>query len=275
MKKQPIKHERRASNSNLEVRSESDGTRTLSGVCVVYNTLSQDMGGWFEKIAPGAFSESLAQRSQAVLFSHDDSKVLGKVKAGTTSFEDSHTVLRYSCKLGNSSLANDVVDMVSRGDIESNSFGFSVLEDDWSNEGGKVTRVVRKGIIYEASPVLYPAYETPQNVVNVRAALRSCPAELRSQISKRGYDDSPDLGGGEGILDDGFDVTGTDADVEMCSCACAACRSQQCDRCSEDRCSKDRCTNCPQAEDETRDAKRMDALRIRSLFAHRRRVSGL
>ena len=84
-----------------EVRSVTG--RKISGV-IYYNKLSVDMGGWREKIAPGAFTiESPAY----LLWSHDSSKPLASTGNGSLELKDTPTGLRFSANIPSTQAGND------------------------------------------------------------------------------------------------------------------------------------------------------------------------
>jgi len=62
------------------------------------------------------------------------------------------------CDLPNTSLGNDLNELISRGDIKHQSFAFTVLDDEWQMVDGKDTRTIKKiKNLYDVSPVTYPA----------------------------------------------------------------------------------------------------------------------
>src|SRR5688572_8331853 len=71
--------------TELEFRAEADGDGlTFSGYAAVFDSLSDDLGGFREIIRPGAFGESLRARRDIKMFhNHNSDIVLASKKAGT------------------------------------------------------------------------------------------------------------------------------------------------------------------------------------------------
>ena len=68
----------------VELRTASDGTGVLTGYAIVYNSLSQNLGGFVERILPGAADKSLADGVRVLArYNHDDNMLLGTTDAGT------------------------------------------------------------------------------------------------------------------------------------------------------------------------------------------------
>ena len=59
-----IEHERRAIGAELR----ATGGRRISGYAALFNSLSEDLGGFRERIEPGAFREALARSDIRVLY---------------------------------------------------------------------------------------------------------------------------------------------------------------------------------------------------------------
>src|SRR5206468_6343372 len=119
----------------LRVSAGADGKRTLSGYAAVFNSLSEDLGGFREQIKPGAFTRSLeASPDVMCLHEHDPKQgLLGRTKSGTLALTQDNVGLRFDCSLPNTTLANDVCESIARGDIDGCSFGFMCSEDDWTS----------------------------------------------------------------------------------------------------------------------------------------------
>lgn len=92
--------------------SPDDGSRTLTGYAIVYNSPSHDLGGFRELVAPGAATESLRQNPNLLfLRDHDNSILLGRAPK-TLTLTDDAVGLRFACKLPNTSQASDVAVLV-------------------------------------------------------------------------------------------------------------------------------------------------------------------
>ena len=91
----------------------------LGGIAASYNTLSGDVGGFVEQIAPGAFARSLRENADVIAtFNHDPNKVLGRTKSGTLTLSDSTAGLVWYCQLDpNNSDHQNIYASVKRGDI--------------------------------------------------------------------------------------------------------------------------------------------------------------
>lgn len=155
----------------LEIREEG-GQPVIAGYAVVFNSLSRDLGGFREVIAPGAFAGSLAGGDIRALWSHDHGIVLGRTKAGTLKITEDKKGLRVEIKPPQS--AAGYVESIRRGDVDGMSFGFMVDRDDWTRaQDGTTVRTVTEGRLVEVSPVAFPAY--PASSVGVRAAYGAVP----------------------------------------------------------------------------------------------------
>lgn len=178
---------------NSELRADSDDGNMLSGYAAVFNSLSQVIWGFREKIAPGAFADTLADDVRA-LWNHDTGIVLGRTKSGTLRLHEDDTGLRIEIDPPDSASAQ--VESVKRGDVDQMSFGFKVLEDGWDQDDeGMIIRTLRKIKLFEVSPVTFPAYTATS--VGVRAEPGQIaawgeqveiPAELRRATGEAGED---------------------------------------------------------------------------------------
>ncbi|MEM9990628.1 MAG: HK97 family phage prohead protease, partial [Bacteroidota bacterium] len=114
-----------------EVRAAKEAdSRTIEGYAALFGSKSQNLGGFREIIQDGAFDEVLQDDVRA-LFNHKNDHVLARTKSGTLSLSVDSTGLRYSFEAPDTTLGNDLLEMIRRGDISQSSFGFTIDEDKW------------------------------------------------------------------------------------------------------------------------------------------------
>ena len=133
---------------------------TIRGYAAVYNSDSEWMGGFYEQIATGAFDDVLDNDTRAY-FNHDENLLLGRVSSGTLRLGTDARGLYYEVDLPNTSYANDLVELMKRGDVNQSSFAFLIERDRWEERDGKTYRIIEKvSRLLDVSPVSQPAYES-------------------------------------------------------------------------------------------------------------------
>ena len=150
---------------SAEIRATGDdGSWKGGGAAIVYNSRSENLGGFVEIIRPGAVRDVLARDPDTrALFNHDASMVLGRTRAGTLVLEDREADLDYEFDAPDTSYARDLRVLLGRGDVNQSSFAFRVAPDavEWDEDpdSGLLVRVIhRLSALYDVSPVTYPAY---------------------------------------------------------------------------------------------------------------------
>lgn len=168
--------------AELTVEERSGGRTVIIGYGAVYDRLSLDLGGFREKISPGAFDNILTrQRGKqdvVALFNHDKNYVLGRTSSGTLELSSDAKGLKY--EVTPPTTRSDILELITRRDVRGSSFGFSVKNggDSWSTDDkGSVRSVNDVSGLYDVGPVLTPAY--PDS--SVQSALRSYEAWMESQ----------------------------------------------------------------------------------------------
>lgn len=151
--------------NTFEIRSGGDlraiSTNKLAGYAAVYNSHSQDLGGFVERIMPGAFTRSLTKPDQIrALYEHDQQRMLGRVGSGTLKLQENSKGLYFELELPDTSYARDLGVLVERGDINGCSFGFQVPTggDHWELRDGQLTRDLLNVDLREITITGNPAY---------------------------------------------------------------------------------------------------------------------
>lgn len=147
---------------DVDVEALDTRGRTLHGYAAVYNVESPDLGGFRERIAPGAFSGVLDADVRCLL-NHDPNQVLGRSKAGTLRLADEQRGLRFECDLPDSPLGDNVRTAVERGDITGASFRFRVGDEDWNGELRTIRSIAE---LHDVTVATYGAY--PEASVELR-----------------------------------------------------------------------------------------------------------
>lgn len=143
---------------DFRLKADEEG-RTFSGYAAVFDSESEDLGGFRETIAPGAFKMSLNQRKQDLkaFVNHDWGRLLATRKAGTLVLREDAYGLHVEMQLPDTQDGRDIGALTARGDVHAMSFGFQPINTE-SLDGGKVQRL-REVKLYEVSPVTsWPAY---------------------------------------------------------------------------------------------------------------------
>jgi HK97 family phage prohead protease len=156
--------------NGLEIRADGDG-RTFTGYAAVFNADSEPMGGFTERIAPGAFRRSLTSHGWDIklLANHDAGRVLGSTRAKTLRLTEDDRGLYVEATLPDNTDGQNIAESIRRGDIDSMSFGFSAQPggESWSNDGA--IRTLTDVKLYEVSIVAWPAYTSTAGTTSVRA----------------------------------------------------------------------------------------------------------
>ena len=162
--------ERRFAPTELRAaRKAGAAMTTIEGHAAVFDSLSVELWGFYEEIAPGAFADSIAAGDDVrALFNHDPNYVLGRTRNGTLRLSEDEIGLRVEFEPPDTAQARDVVTLIERGDVSQMSFAFAVLDEKWRiDEMNRYVRRIVQARLYDVSPVTYPAY--PATDVGVRA----------------------------------------------------------------------------------------------------------
>ena len=173
------------------VEQEGHGTAKIVGYAAVFNAMSKDLGGFREKIMPGAFTATLERRDDvAALFSHSSSHVLGRLSAGTLRMKEDEVGLLVEIDPPNTTIGRDVVESIRRGDLDSMSFGFVVDEEEWSRDEIGEVRTLNSVSLFDVSVVTWPAYPDTEVAVRSLEHFRSIERD-KQEMETRNVDLTP------------------------------------------------------------------------------------
>ena len=159
---------------SLEVKTDENGRTVIRGYAAVYESDSQDLGGFVERIAPGAFDEVL-RGGPDVFGRYNHDRLLGRTSSGTVRLFPDERGLRYEIDPKPADI--DVVQSLERGDIRGSSFAFRTSggnEKWYKDERGRMIREIR-GFDYlgDVGPVDEPAYRSTEAYVSKRALAKA------------------------------------------------------------------------------------------------------
>jgi HK97 family phage prohead protease len=174
------------SRRNLEGEQTIDG-RTLAGYAAVYGESSREIveGGrrFTERIAPGAFNETLSAGGDVKLFvNHRTDEIpLARTRAGTLKLRSDRNGLAFEADLPNTVRADELRAALERGDLSGEmSFGFIVTEDSWNKD--RTQRLVKRGQLLEVSVVTDAAYPTTSSSLRSVSAAATEAARARLDL---------------------------------------------------------------------------------------------
>jgi hypothetical protein len=163
-------NERRSYSVEFRVEEREDKSPVIKGHAAVFDQLSENLGGFREMIAKGAFKDAIKEDDVRALFNHNSDHVLGRNKAGTLRMKEDSTGLAIEIDPPDTQVARDLMISIERGDIDQMSFGFSVKpngENIGEDDDGNMIRTLTDVRLFDVSPVTYPAY--PQTDVAMRS----------------------------------------------------------------------------------------------------------
>ena len=189
--------EKRIYPIHLEVREASDGQpATLTGHAAVFNSLSENLGGFVEIIEPGAFRSTLESSPDVVAtIDHEGGlNVLGRTTNGTLRMVEDDAGLHVVITPPNTQAGRDIITLVERQDLSKMSFKFSLFPggDTWEvRENGMPLRRLRAINLEggDVAVVTNPAYTKTSVSTEARdmaKALANKPLPTRARVKGRG-----------------------------------------------------------------------------------------
>lgn len=153
--------ERKGFNSEIEVKSESEGI--VSGYIASFGTLDSD-GDIF---APNAFNKSLIERGPngtkqiKYLLDHDQKKAVGVFQV----LQADTKGLYYEAKIGSHSAGRDYLEMCKSGIIAEHSVGFKTINRDKNDK-----RIITEAKLYEGSGLQFLGANSNTPLIGIKSA---------------------------------------------------------------------------------------------------------
>lgn len=158
-------------NCNFEVRNLANDTRAVEGYALVFDSESNDLGGFTEVIDRNALQGVLEKSDVLCLLNHNEDKgVLARWNKGngslTLQIDDKGLLYRFEAP--KTALGDELLEGLRRKDISTSSFAFIVDTDNWEKRSdGSYLRTIKSiKELFDVSPVYKAAYNATS--VNTR-----------------------------------------------------------------------------------------------------------
>ena len=149
-------------NVAYKVTSSDDEKRTIEGYAALFNVKSDGLDWLEEIIEPGAFDGVIAKSDVKAYVNHDERRgLLARCKNGKGSMILSVDTrgLKFSFEAPKTSLGEEVMENIRRGDVDECSFAFTVESDTWEQKDDinwkrtihKVEKLFDVSVVYDAA----------------------------------------------------------------------------------------------------------------------------
>lgn len=144
--------------ASFDTRTDGD-TVTVEGYATTYDSPYEVYGGppwgFVETIARDAAKKTVTEADVRFLINHDGLP-LARSKSGTLVLESDKVGVLVRAELSaESRLAADLLDAMSRGDVDEMSIAFRVIRQEWNED--YTERTIRELALLDVSAVSYPA----------------------------------------------------------------------------------------------------------------------
>lgn len=168
--------------SGIELRAVENDTDPIGfkGHAALFNTrtwIGPKKWGFWEEVAEGAFSKTIAEGDVRLLLNHDPNFALARSTVttgpGSLRLAEDSIGLATDADMAPTTYARDLAISLGAGVITQMSFSFLPVKEEWSSDDeGNDVRKLREVQLFDVSPVTFPAY------TETDAALRSVGLDL-------------------------------------------------------------------------------------------------
>ncbi len=146
---------------SVQLRAQLAGQKLRGHAAVFGHVASIDRH--YEQLDRDAFAAALANPDTDIraLINHDPNLLLGRQSTGTLRVGADSEGLEFEVDLPNTTYANDLREVMDRGDLDGASFAFVPGEDRWDRapDGRQLRTHTSVERLIDVSPVTFPAYE--------------------------------------------------------------------------------------------------------------------
>ncbi len=151
--------------AELRVSKRADGKQVIEGYAAKFDKMSQNLGGFREKIDRKAFEDCISRCDVRCLREHDPREILGRTKPGTMRLSTDDIGLKFSSDVPDTQVGKDTVTDIEDGNLDGCSFSFTTKspggdkwEGDWDDDELPVRTILDVKDLFDVGPVQYPAY---------------------------------------------------------------------------------------------------------------------
>ena len=160
----------RQENRDYAPHLAEEGSRKVEGYAIVFNQQSRQL---YDKASKKVFTETIDPRAVTkmflndqdikMLYNHSNDMLLARSTfgVGTLAYEIDDYGVKYSFEMPNTTVGNDVLELIRRGDVWGCSFAFTYAKDgvrDERRNGHNYRTVIQMASIDDFSIVVEPAY---------------------------------------------------------------------------------------------------------------------
>ena len=153
--------EKRLFNIENRFETKEDGQEVVVGYGSIFNSRSENLGGFYEYISPTAISQETIEKSDVrALINHDQNLILARSTTGTLDLTVDEKGLKYEFDIPETSYGKDLAINMKNGNLNQSSFAFTVGSDEWSTDedGNDIRTITSIDRLYDVAVVTYPAY---------------------------------------------------------------------------------------------------------------------
>ena len=121
-----------------QIETTTDEEMVVEGYAIIFDTLSDDLGGFKEIISPTALSQ-VDVTDVKCLINHDYNQIVGRTLANTLELTVDDKGLYFKCFLPNTSYARDIYENIKAGNVNQCAFLYTLLTTILQEHGQRLT----------------------------------------------------------------------------------------------------------------------------------------